>query len=86
MQFRMLASDVEPIHPRAGGASTGDEALYVYLIRCRRGAIYTGITRNVAVRYAWQPGTSGCQQEPTAFHAEHGFRFPKHISNAARAH
>ena len=37
MQFRTLASDVEPIHPRAGGASTGDEALYVYLIRCRVG-------------------------------------------------
>jgi putative endonuclease len=25
---------------------------YVYLILCRRGAIYTGIARNVAVRYA----------------------------------
>jgi hypothetical protein len=35
MQFRMLASDVEPVHPRAG-ANTGTK-LYVYLIRCRVG-------------------------------------------------
>ena len=37
MQFRMRASNVEPIRPRAGGASTGDEALYVYLIHCHVG-------------------------------------------------
>jgi hypothetical protein len=52
MQFRMLASDVEPIHPRAGGASTGGRSAVRVPDSRRMGAIYTGIARNVAVRYA----------------------------------
>ena len=34
---------------------------YVYLILCRRGAIYTGIARNVAVRYAQHVAGTGAR-------------------------
>ena len=34
---------------------------YVYLILCRRGAIYTGIARNVAVRYAQHIAGTGAR-------------------------
>jgi putative endonuclease len=34
---------------------------YVYLILCRRGAIYTGIARNVAVRYARHVAGTGAR-------------------------
>src|SRR2546430_7763189 len=37
---------------------------YVYLILCRRGAIYTGIARNVAVRYAQHVAGSGARYTP----------------------
>jgi putative endonuclease len=34
---------------------------HVYLILCRRGAIYTGIARNVAVRYAQHVAGTGAR-------------------------
>jgi putative endonuclease len=34
---------------------------YVYLILCRRGEIYTGIARNVAVRYAQHVAGTGAR-------------------------
>ena len=34
---------------------------YVYLILCRRGAIYTGIARNAAVRYARHVAGTGAR-------------------------
>src|SRR5207237_3136019 len=34
---------------------------YVYLILCRRNAIYTGIARNVAVRYAQHVAGTGAR-------------------------
>jgi putative endonuclease len=34
---------------------------YVYLILCRRGMIYTGIARNVAVRYAQHVAGTGAR-------------------------
>jgi putative endonuclease len=34
---------------------------YVYLILCRNGAIYTGIARNVAVRYAQHVAGTGAR-------------------------
>jgi putative endonuclease len=34
---------------------------YVYLILCRRGAIYTGIARNVPVRYAQHVAGTGAR-------------------------
>jgi len=34
---------------------------YVYLILCHRGAIYTGIARNVAVRYARHVAGTGAR-------------------------
>ena len=34
---------------------------YVYLILCRRGPIYTGIARNVAVRYAQHIAGTGAR-------------------------
>jgi predicted GIY-YIG superfamily endonuclease len=36
---------------------------YVYLTLCRGGAIYTGIARNVAVRYARHVAGSGARTE-----------------------
>jgi putative endonuclease len=34
---------------------------YVYLILCRRGAIYTGIARNVAIRYSRHVAGTGAR-------------------------
>ena len=48
--------------PRALAArARATKRWYVYLILCRGGAIYTGIARNVAVRYAQHvAGTGAC--------------------------
>jgi putative endonuclease len=48
-------------HPRAGGPARAAKRWYVYLILCRRGAIYTGIARNVAVRYARHVAGTGAR-------------------------
>ena len=41
--------------------SRAAEHWYVYLILCRSGAVYTGIARNVAVRYAQHVAGTGAR-------------------------
>jgi len=48
--------------PRALAArARATKRWYVYLILCRGGAIYTGIARNVAVRYAQHVAGTGAR-------------------------
>jgi len=50
------------LSPRALAArSRAAERWYVYLILCRNGAVYTGIARNVAVRYAEHVAGTGAR-------------------------
>src|SRR5438552_18439158 len=50
------------LSPRALAArSRAAERWYVYLILCRNGTIYTGIARNVAVRYAQHVADTGAR-------------------------
>ena len=50
------------LSPRALSAQArAAKRWYVYLILCRRGAIYTGIARNVAVRYAQHVAGTGAR-------------------------
>jgi putative endonuclease len=43
------------------GRARAAKRWYVYLILCRTGAIYTGIARNVAVRYAQHVAGTGAR-------------------------
>jgi putative endonuclease len=48
--------------PRALAARTrAAQRWYVYLLLCRNGAIYTGIARNVAARYALHVAGTGAR-------------------------
>lgn len=50
------------ISPRARAARLrASQRWYVYLIACRSGAIYTGIARNVATRYAQHVAGTGAR-------------------------
>ena len=50
------------LSPRALAAqSRAAKRWYVYLILCRNGAVYTGIARNVAVRYAQHIAGTGAR-------------------------
>ena len=50
------------LSPRALAAqSRAAKRWYVYLILCRNGAVYTGIARNVAVRYAQHVAGTGAR-------------------------
>jgi putative endonuclease len=50
------------VSPRALAAKVrATKRWYVYLILCRSGAIYTGIARNVAVRYAQHVAGTGAR-------------------------
>ena len=50
------------LSPRARAAQAlAAKRWYVYLILCRGGAIYTGIARNVAVRYAQHVAGTGAR-------------------------
>ena len=53
--------DVELIHPRAGSPSTGSEALERVPGSLPEGATYTGVARNVAVRYAQHVAGTGAR-------------------------
>ena len=51
-----------PISPRAQAArKRATQRWYVYLIECRSGAIYTGIARDVAARYALHAAGTGAR-------------------------
>ena len=51
-----------PVSPRALAArERASKPWYVYLIACRNGAIYTGIARDVAARYAQHVAGSGAR-------------------------
>jgi putative endonuclease len=48
--------------PRAAAArDRAAKRWYVYLIECRNGAVYTGIARNVAARYAQHAAGTGAR-------------------------
>jgi putative endonuclease len=54
--------DPPPVSARALAASKrAAKPWYVYLIACRGGAIYTGIARNVAARYAQHVAGTGAR-------------------------
>ena len=46
---------------RAAAQALAAKRWYVYLILCRNGTIYTGIARNVAVRYAQHVAGTGAR-------------------------
>jgi putative endonuclease len=46
---------------RAAAQARAAKRWYVYLILCRNGTIYTGIARNVAVRYAQHVAGTGAR-------------------------
>ena len=52
-------SDLSP--RRAAAQARAAQRWYVYLILCRNGTIYTGIARNVAVRYAKHVAGTGAR-------------------------
>jgi putative endonuclease len=52
-------SDLSP--RRIAAQTRAAKRWYVYLILCRNGTIYTGITRNVAVRYAQHVAGTGAR-------------------------
>lgn len=58
----MSARPQAAVSPRAQAARhRATQRWYVYLIECRNGAIYTGIARDVAARYALHAAGTGAR-------------------------